>query len=80
MSGFEEKVLTGLATLQAEMAQVREKLKEQAEEIHVLQGHVDELVKLRTEAAASARVLRWIWAAVSFVGGGLLAWMSKDGR
>lgn len=80
MSDFEDKVLTGLATLQAEMLQVREKLKDQGHEIHALQEQVDELVKLKTEAAASARVLRWMWAVVSFLGGGVLAWLTKDGK
>lgn len=79
MSDFEEKVLTGLATLQAEMLQVKEKLKDQTADIDALRSQVDELVTLKTEAAASARVLRWSWAVVSFVGGGLIAWLTKEG-
>lgn len=80
MSEFEAQMLAGVTRLQTQMEQVGEKLEEQATEIHTLKQQVDELVKLKTEAAASARVLRWLWAVGSFVGGGLLAWLTKDGK
>lgn len=79
MSEFEAQMLAGVTRLQTQMEQVGEKLEEQAGEIHTLKQQVGELVQLKTEAAASARVLRWIWAVVSFVGGGLIAWLTKDG-
>ena len=79
MTDFESKMLAGVTRLQTQMEAVDAKLEEQASEIHALQEQVDELVKLRTEAAASARVLRWIWAVASFLGGGALARISKDG-
>lgn len=80
MSEFEAQMLAGVTRLQTQMEQVGEKLEEQAGEIHTLKLQVAELVQLKTEAAASARVLRWVWGVLSFLVGAAFAWLTKEGK
>lgn len=77
MTDFEQSVVSGLARLQTEMEQVQETLSDQAAEIRGLQARVDELVRLKTEAAASARVLRWVWGVLSAIISAAVAWYAR---
>ena len=77
MTDFEAQMLAGVTRLQTQMEQVDEKLEAQATEIHALQAQVSELTDIRKGAEASARVLRWVWAVLSFVGGGIIAMLTR---